>query len=305
MRLNLLVHLDNFRWKELKQDRSAEILQLAETIETLADCQDKVWHHPDCYSLCYEWGCLHELLDKNPKEIRAMSGWIEHIHFKTLLKFWTKVALNQTPPFCRNIADLRQNHVNRINGILGFLNDLQIIEFVSSPKSRYELIVYHFSHNNHLINWHATNGFLPNINYSNLFLAEQKNSLNSDLRQRTLEVPGLAKAYCDEEYKSDCGIYGKESNAARVGSEVARRNFYKEEKALSSQEQKLRKSLRSIFSIEKDGKKLYLSIDFEKANCFELCDHKGKHLGEYRFDGIFSSNADSSGKHDIYVLRDE
>ena len=46
----------------------------------------------------------------------------------------------------------------------------------------------------------------------------------------------------------------------------------------------------------------YLSIDYEKDEVyFELLNHRGKHQGEYKWNGEPSSEADTSGKHDILV----
>ncbi len=52
--------------------------------------------------------------------------------------------------------------------------------------------------------------------------------------------------------------------------------------------------MRKIFSLTgHDGKKKYISIDF-KHGFFEFHDYRGDHLGEYRFNGEFNSEADPS-----------
>lgn len=49
-------------------------------------------------------------------------------------------------------------------------------------------------------------------------------------------------------------------------------------------------------------KNAYLSIDFEKPEIyFELHDKRGRHIGEYRWDGFRSGDADITGGHDIKV----
>lgn len=46
----------------------------------------------------------------------------------------------------------------------------------------------------------------------------------------------------------------------------------------------------------------YLSVDFEKVDIhFELHNKRGKHLGEYRWDGTKTEDADRKGHHDIDV----
>jgi len=64
--------------------------------------------------------------------------------------------------------------------------------------------------------------------------------------------------------------------------------------------------LRKKLSVLKHGVLIYLSIDFEKGNAFEVCDSKGKHMGEFRFNGIengkIGSTLDDSGEHDIWAI---
>lgn len=62
-------------------------------------------------------------------------------------------------------------------------------------------------------------------------------------------------------------------------------------------------SYRRIFRSSKFTKgKGYLSIDFEKQEIhFELYNKKGKHLGEYLWDGTRTKESDPTGQHDIYV----
>lgn len=68
---------------------------------------------------------------------------------------------------------------------------------------------------------------------------------------------------------------------------------------LNRTDQKFRRILRaSKFS----KGKAYLSIDFEKQDIyFELYNIRGKHLGEYSWDGKRSKGPDSTGGHDIKV----
>jgi hypothetical protein len=85
-----------------------------------------------------------------------------------------------------------------------------------------------------------------------------------------------------------------------MAENVAEISGYQFNPKLSSSEQERKKSLRQIFEAGKGKNKIYLSTDFEKGR-FEVCDHRGKHLGEYRFDGKRSQEADPSGSHDICV----
>ena len=94
--------------------------------------------------------------------------------------------------------------------------------------------------------------------------------------------------------------------ADKLGKSIAEANYYVYDNDLSQLESRLRKSQRKIYSlILVDGTKQYLSIDFHKCFCFEVCDYRGRHIAEYRFDGIENGNntIDTTGAHDIIALR--
>lgn len=98
MRLNLLLHIDNFRWEDITINRSGNIDNLSIGLETIMACEDKCWQHPDAFNLCYaKWGCFHELLSlENFQDVKDLVGWIEHRHYKTLLKLWRFVSSYQS-----------------------------------------------------------------------------------------------------------------------------------------------------------------------------------------------------------------
>jgi hypothetical protein len=80
---------------------------------------------------------------------------------------------------------------------------------------------------------------------------------------------------------------------------VARINGYVPDPVISSINATDRKK-RNIFFNGKLEK--YISIDYEKG-AFELHDLKGKHLGEYNYQGDLISGADLKGGHDIRLSR--
>lgn len=84
-----------------------------------------------------------------------------------------------------------------------------------------------------------------------------------------------------------------------VGAAVARINGYVADPVISSINATDRKK-RNIFFNGKLEK--YISIDYEKG-AFELHDLKGKHLGEYNYQGDLISGADLKGGHDIRLSR--
>jgi hypothetical protein len=88
---------------------------------------------------------------------------------------------------------------------------------------------------------------------------------------------------------------------AKIGglaTKVASVNGYVDERKLSTINQKASGSRRQIFSFGELKESLYLSTDFEKG-AFELCNHAGRHMGEWSFSGIQRGDADESGSHDI------
>jgi hypothetical protein len=78
-------------------------------------------------------------------------------------------------------------------------------------------------------------------------------------------------------------------------------NGYQEEDNLSAFNGQLSDSYRQIFSFSLKKGKLYLSTDFEKG-AFEVCDEKGRHLGELLFSGVWQNKPDLSGNHNIRLL---
>lgn len=109
---------------------------------------------------------------------------------------------------------------------------------------------------------------------------------NSKLCERYLELKEcLVKAETNHKY-----VYES------IGTEVALRNSYSYSKDITILNKKRTQTFRKIFK----GKRTYLSIDFEKGT-FEVHNSKGKHLGEYSYNGEQKSPADRSGKHDIFL----
>lgn len=95
--------------------------------------------------------------------------------------------------------------------------------------------------------------------------------------------------------------YGsREALAESIGTEICEMNFYVFEKTLTKNERKTSKSHRKIFSIiNKNGVKQYISIDFAHG-MFEFHNHKGEHLGEFRFNGMLNSPSDPT--HNLRTL---
>lgn len=88
--------------------------------------------------------------------------------------------------------------------------------------------------------------------------------------------------------------------AVKIGTQIAEANFYKYEEKLSEDEEKAAGAPRKIFSfLNRERKKIFISIDHAHG-MFEYHDHKGKHIGEYKFDSSFNTGADRT--HDLKTL---
>lgn len=125
---------------------------------------------------------------------------------------------------------------------------------------------------------------------------------HSSLITPTTETPLPNKELCSR-YKSvlDRVSYGKadkKSDYIAVASEVARRNMYSEDLRVEAKN-KNKGQMRRIFSFNNNGTQ-YVSIDMENGT-LEAHNKKGKHLGEYNYEGVQTEPPDKSGNHDITV----
>jgi hypothetical protein len=86
----------------------------------------------------------------------------------------------------------------------------------------------------------------------------------------------------------------------KTGSLICSENYYRCETELCDLEKKKgNNKVSKIYSIKKDGKYQFISIDTAHGK-FELCDDDGTHLGEIRFDG--SSNGDDTQDNNHSLL---
>lgn len=114
----------------------------------------------------------------------------------------------------------------------------------------------------------------------------------------------------NEEYQR---IFGKDEKGYPLYSKmavfIANRNFYWYDAELSkynNDNNPVKKGGKKttpyqIFATGVGKDRKYLSTDFEKG-CFEMCDYKGKHEGEYFFNGNYNKGSqDTTGGHDIVL----
>lgn len=94
------------------------------------------------------------------------------------------------------------------------------------------------------------------------------------------------------------------SYSKELGSAICRANYYKRESELERLEQKHgNNKAKVIFSILKDGKYQFISIDTQHC-MFELCDEKGDHIAELRFDGSFNGTNTREVNHGLCCVNE-
>ena len=91
----------------------------------------------------------------------------------------------------------------------------------------------------------------------------------------------------------------KISYAIEIGSKICELNYYHNEKELEDLN-KGNQSIVKIYSIKKEGKYHFLSID-KKHGRFEWCDEKGDHISEMMFDGELVQNSQDSNHSILYI----
>jgi len=142
------------------------------------------------------------------------------------------------------------------------------------------------------------NLFLPNLRYSNkILLSEITKKETHDFKENSKKVffdrSNIGLSFHDNVMRS------QGSNLAaytiKIGGEIAKANFYNYDAVLSNNETRAAgNSMRSIYKIlGEDGLFKYISLD-HRHGMFEFHNYKGEHLGEFKFDGSYNSEADVS-----------
>lgn len=218
--------------------------------------------------------------------------------------------------FCANeITQASWDTIKPPKAYAGFKKELEYAPYIYSKKTWMEWRVESFQHLDYFQSTSSCDErYLPNVEFSNLFLSYIV-SCEKDLELSITESALLESILpTDTKYIVDNVFYPKMMKVMRpkereafitfIGGLICLMNGYKYEVELSNKEEKRCKSKRKIYSkLETPRHKQYISLDF-KHGMFEYHDHHGKHLGEYRFNGIFNKDGDKKKKkntHDIQI----
>lgn len=127
----------------------------------------------------------------------------------------------------------------------------------------------------------------------------KKKAEEDPLWNRALTVAYLDKVSCKDDLRFST-TEEKQAYLIEHGTMIARLNGWEEHKKLSAKNSSGGRIRKIFYSKEFRHKNTYLCIDLEHPDLrFELCNHKGKHLGEYKHTGEQTGGASSD--HNIEV----
>ena len=150
--------------------------------------------------------------------------------------------------------------------------------------------------------------FLPNLEYSNTILEREIKKFKLLDKYNELLDKNQKNALAIVFHEQVMGKQGTQIPAYtyKIGQQICEANFYQYEEKLTKAERQKHpekggtQSQRAIYStVNRNGRKQYISLDF-RHGMMEFHDHKGTHLGEYRFTGL--KNADAETSHDLTSL---
>lgn len=177
-------------------------------------------------------------------------------------------------------------------GNTGFQSDQNIhIPFICCENTWHLWKCDWLSKNQSLIVWdNIENPFLPNKKYSDQLLMEEIIAHGKEHELIVKHKNNVGLAFHEEVMRPK----GPEIQAytIEIGKKIAEANYYKYEEDLSKNEHSKSGSVRNIYSvISKEGTLQYISLDHAHG-MFEFHNNKGKHQGEFKFDGSFNSKAE-------------
>lgn len=296
----LFVLHESFELSHLEPKKRDEVVSdYCESIDLISK-NDKLYAPIEIDDYKYSYGDLYNGLIYRPwKEIVGDAN-LRGISVKTHNLFFT--SLFQMPNlFYEKMSheDFMAVFVEEHFGFNGFKFNTERIPYISSEPTWQDWHNQWLStHQDEIKFEDIEDDFLSNKVYSNGIL---KNELIKSEKENLIEIKynnNIAQAFHSEVMQKK----GKDliAYAAEVGRRVLIANYYKFEEELSSNEQRICKSYRKIYSLNLGGNKKYISIDFEKG-MFEFHDTHGKHLGEFKFDGSFNKKAETS--HDLRSMK--
>ena len=251
----------------------------------------------------YSFGALEKLLYSDWNDFENNPA-LKGIGFNTYLRLIDCFTINPCPNEINNQA--YKAYLNRKGyiGLAKFGIPAILLPYTYDYQSYNNWQADWYRMNPSEIIWSADSPFLPNLEYVETVLEEELVSAGKyeytvgDAQDS--RVHKLAIAFHDKVMRMKGGQINPYT--LEIGGKICLGNAYTFEKQLSKNESKAcGGDPRSIYSIEKEGVKQYISLDFAHG-MFEFHNVKGTHLGEFHFDGSPNKPADLTGKHNFMTI---
>lgn len=291
---------EGFEIKEINpSDRDRVVIDYCKMIFEAEQASDCFFVEDDIYHREFSYGNITDLMYGKWDEIKSDSRF-EGISQKAM----NLIGQNMFHPFGgRSVSKADFDCETEPKCYNGFDNGCENLQlpcvYVKCIASWYAWRRKWFQDNPHLIDWsQAEESFLPCPKAINSILKRElmQHGINPENIARKELVFQFEKKVLS--HKARNGM--REAYIRQIGEEICLANFYKFEPEISTFNQQQKKSLRAIYSIRnKEGKKQYISLDFEKG-MFEYHNEHGDHLGEYHFEG--TSNKKAEPDHRLLLL---
>jgi hypothetical protein len=287
---NLLIPNSTYVWQNPGEDlsESINIFQLA--FEKVARNEDQLFCMPDLWEQSINDEVFIQVLANYDSAV-TMFPWLLQSQQRFLIDTLLNYPLNAANSFTLEELDIEFEEEN--NGIMQ-LGASEERRYVYDETSWYALHWGYLGTNNSYIDW-GQHEVLPGVAYSKLLIATLINKIEPTIDHEPDAVIHFETHIIRSNRLSD-------GEKIQFAESIAIANGYQENRELSSKESMLVKSRRKIFEVTKNGHKQYLSLDFENWQ-FEVCDHRGKHIGVWNFSGRKTDEADDKGKHDLRCLK--
>ncbi|OGU80685.1 MAG: hypothetical protein A2W11_01230 [Ignavibacteria bacterium RBG_16_35_7] len=292
---------DSFELEDVPEPQRDSVLKLFfNAINCIKNYPDILYATQELHTRNFSFGNIYELLYGSWSKIKSIPT-LRGIS-STTLNYYHHIMF-ATPNLFNEIASKEvfdEQFASEHHGYSGIDYLTHPSPYVKCEISWNEWKCSWLQNHQHEVSWVNVNDeFLPNKKFSDeiIWKEVEVHSKHLDLNKYS---GNRTSAFYEEIMKKKGPATAAYSR--QVGSRIAKTNYYKLEKELSNKERKISgNSLRTIFSlIGSNGKIKYISID-HKHGMFEYHNHKGDHLGEFRFDGTPNSGVDPS--HSLKTLR--
>ncbi|MFH1194330.1 MAG: hypothetical protein V1720_01380 [bacterium] len=299
---HLLLINDSFEMAFIQEnDRDRIFINFCKAIDLTKLHEDTIYANNDFFIRRYSYGTFYDFIYKSWPEI------VRDEHLKgisnTAHQLYSSL-IQAVPGLARRVGSVDEylsSYSKQHFGFYGFeMKKLVNRPYICCEGTWHRWKSNWFIKHQNEINWKKANDeFLPNKNFSNNIIEDETH--NHNVQNKITQYNGsIVNTFYEEVMKKK----GSEIEAytIKIGRKILELNYYVYDKELSKREKKLAKgSLRNIYKLLlRNGNYSYISLD-HRHGMFEYHDHKGTHLGEYRFDGSYNSTADST--HDLKTLK--